>query len=101
MGDEDKTVKTGRFSSKNPNLQQLPARQGEDGVRMLFSTRAYEVEEEIIGNKLDIFVKDEVETIGGFVKAESLKIGDILLTDSGNFSIKELLVDGEIVSICI
>lgn len=36
MGDDDKTVKTGRFSSKNPNLQQLPARQGEDGVRMLF-----------------------------------------------------------------
>lgn len=37
MGEEEKTVKTGRFSSKEPNLQQLPARQGEDGVRLMFS----------------------------------------------------------------
>lgn len=35
-GSGDKTVKTGRFSSKDPNLQQLPARQGEDGVRLCF-----------------------------------------------------------------
>ena len=84
MGDEDKTVKTGRFSSKEPNLQQLPARQGEDGVRMLFGgSRDVDDIKEVENGKLHLFMRDKVETQLGFVEATQLNENHIIVTDEG------------------
>lgn len=93
---EDKTVKTGRFSSKNPNLQQLPARQGEDGVRLCFTASGdvpgvREVEE----NKFTTFFLDKVDCPNGYVLAKDLKVGEMVNTDEGVLAIQEMVVEGE------
>lgn len=97
MGDEDKTVKTGRFSSKNPNLQQLPARQGEDGVRLCFE--ASKNQEELVNIKKDekiiLHCTDEVETPQGFVLSKDLKLGDFIISDEGNLKIIQIIQRGE------
>ena len=96
MGGEDKTVKTGRFSSTEPNLQQLPARQGEDGVRMLFGgSRDVDDSYEIKDNKLRLFMRDKVETQLGFVEATELNTNHILVTDEGFSKILSIEKVGE------
>ena len=96
MGGEDKTVKTGRFSSTEPNLQQLPARQGEDGVRMLFGgSRDVDDSYEIKDNKLRLFMRDKVETQLGFVEATELNTNHILVTDEGFSKILSIEKIGE------
>lgn len=93
MGDEDKTVKTGRFSSKNPNLQQLPARQGEDGVRMMFSATDSIEEKKLSNNKVALYFLDEVEALEGWKKVKDLVVGDTFITGGGDcriLSIEEI-----------
>lgn len=96
MGDEDKTVKTGRFSSKEPNLQQLPARQQEDGVRMLFgASRDVDDLYEIEDHKLRLYMRDKVETVVGFIEATELNLQHTLVTDEGFMKIDSIDTDGE------
>lgn len=96
MGDVDKTVKTGRFSSKEPNLQQLPARQQEDGVRMLFEA-SIDVDDvkEVENNKLKLYMRDKVETTKGFVEAVNLNSNHLLITDDGFVKIDNIHREGE------
>lgn len=76
LGDEDKTIKTGRFSSKAPNLQQLPS--FDDSVRLCFcgghEDEILEVEDSLVCHPTDL-----VETTTGFVLASTLKVGELLL----------------------
>lgn len=96
MGDEEKTVKTGRFSSKEPNLQQLPARQGEDGVRMLFGgSRDVDDVKEVEDGVLTLYMRDKVETQLGFIEATELGVGQIIVTDEGFRPIRAIRQEGE------
>lgn len=76
MGSEDKTVKTGRFSCQNPNLQQLPS--FDDSVRLCFSG-ATQIEEKEFEDELELYENDEVETVDGYKYVKDLKVGDQLL----------------------
>ena len=83
-GDSKDTVVTGRFSCKSPNLEQLPARQGEDGVRMMFGgSRDVPFDLDVEGDSFSVFIKDKVETTSGFIPAEDLKGNEIIATDEG------------------
>lgn len=83
LGTEDKTIKTGRFSCVQPNLQQLPS--FDDSVRLCFdggiTDEEVSVEDEILLYKLD-----ELDTISGRVLAKDLSVGDRIVD----------LADGEI-----
>ena len=95
-GDSKDTVVTGRFSCKNPNLEQLPARQGEDGVRMMFSgSRDVPFNLEVEGNSFSVFIKDKIETTSGFIAAELLKGNEVIVTDEGLKSISKIEASGE------
>lgn len=80
MGSEDKTVKTGRFSCQNPNLQQLPS--FDDSVRLCFSG-ATQIEEKEFEDELELYENDEVETVDGYKFVKDLRVGD-MLTDPDN-----------------
>lgn len=88
---EDKTVKTGRFSCKDPNLQQLPSRQGEDGVRLLFMAPIVEEDKEVVNKEISLFLEDEIETDVGWVKVKNLSTDNIVFSDEGKFRIREIL----------
>lgn len=92
MGDDDDTVVTGRFSAKDPNLMQLPARQQEDGVRLCFGgTREVEVEKEIPEDLiLKLHFTDQVNlTDGSWVKPADLRPDMVLDTDEGPIKVLE------------
>ena len=99
MGDEDKTVKTGRFSSKEPNLQQLPARQGEDGVRLCFKAKRDEEEIVEVEDRVTLHFTDKVETRVGLVRIGELKVGDEIISEEGPIVVKSLSREGE--KVCI
>ncbi len=68
---------TGRFSSSEPNLQQVPSHA--KNIRMLFSadTEYHKVEQ--TGNFYSVPAWDEVETTQGWIKAKDLQVGAVLL----------------------
>jgi hypothetical protein len=95
-GDSKDTVVTGRFSCKNPNLEQLPARQGEDGVRMMFSgSRDVPFDLEVESDSFSVFIKDKIETTSGFIAAELLKGNEVIVTDEGLKPISKIEISGE------
>ena len=85
LGKEDKGVVTGRFSSSDPNLQQIPSHNYE--VRLLFcGDTTYEDVEE--NNNVFTFNNIcEVNTKYGWKYAVDLQIGD-LLVDNDNEILK-------------
>lgn len=99
MGDEDKTVKTGRFSSKEPNLQQLPARQGEDGVRLCFKAKRDEEEIVEVEDRMTLHFTDKVETRVGLVRISELGVGDEIISEGGPVMVKSISREGE--KVCI
>ena len=74
MGAEDNNVVTGRFSSKNPNLQQMPSK--EKCVRMMFMASTEEKNVEVDGNKLVFDLYSEIETPNGWYFIDKLNVGD-------------------------
>ena len=96
LGDEDKTIKTGRFSSKQPNLQQLPS--FDDSVRLCFCGGH---EDEIIKIESDLFEVEEfdlVETVSGFVVAKFLRDSDLIVdSETGEvYPIQKIIRDGDL-----
>lgn len=87
---------TGRFSSKNPNLQQLPSH-NKDIRPMFVATNGEEYVEEIDNS----FVVDrwcEVCTTDGWKYADKIEVGDRLITDDGEVIVSKRTVnEGKII----
>lgn len=80
---------TGRFSSTDPNLQQIPSRNKE--IRMMFSASNVYNDKDIIDNKLELDVIEDVQTLNGWVNSKDLKIGDYIIdSDNENLLIKSI-----------
>lgn len=81
---------TGRFSSSNPNLQNIPSHNKD--IRKMFVARE---DEQLITSKDCCFEVDrcaEVETPTGWKYAEHIKVGDYLRTTE-NGEIKDILIN--------
>ena len=77
---------TGRFSSKEPNLQQIPSKNKE--IRMMFKASVKEHDIEIINNYYDIATSDEVQLDHNkWCSVKNLKIGDALITSENTYDI--------------
>ena len=77
---------TGRFSSKNPNLQNIPAR-GDNSVRRMFRASEEYSENEIIDNKVELSNISEVLTDSGWKLVKELQVGDILINEDDSCKI--------------
>lgn len=78
---------TGRFSSSDPNLQQVPSHA--KNIRMLFTADTEYHKVELNDNYFIVPHTDEVETINGWRKVKDLIIGDIIIgTDSKETIVK-------------
>lgn len=93
LGKEEKGVATGRFSSSNPNLQQIPSHNKE--VRMLFRARIDEHNVESVedGDYFVIPYTDEVLTDTGWKKVYNLVKNEIIIDKENNltYKIKDLI----------
>lgn len=67
---------TGRFSSANPNLQQLP--RSDITVKPMFRATPASQKEIEFENSISLSPYDEVETLNGWKKVKELQIGDII-----------------------
>ena len=82
MGREDKNVVTGRFSSSDPNLQNIPARGNIVTVRCMFVPTTEYNEVQDTNNIYTVPITDEVLLKSGeYQWADKIRIGDILDTD--------------------
>lgn len=81
---------TGRFSSSNPNLQNIPSHNKD--IRPIFIASK---EETILSkdNKLVFLVGDEVLTTNGYKRSQCLSVGDILVTDKQQVTINNISKD--------
>ena len=81
LGAEENNVRTGRFSSKNPNMQQIPSHG--DTMRMMFKAST-EFEDIEIEDDNSVIIKEsqDVMTDKGWKKARELLIGDMVLAGS-------------------
>lgn len=77
MGAEENNVRTGRFSSTNPNLQNIPSKSQE--VRLMFKA-SEEFNNVSADDTSNIVISNvcEIETPNGYIKLKELKIGDII-----------------------
>ena len=81
---------TGRFSSKNPNLQNIPAR-GDNSVRRMFRASEEYKEKEVINNSVELYSFSEVLTSVGWKLVKDLVIGDTLLNDTEQSNIVNIV----------
>lgn len=89
MGKEENNVRTGRFSSTNPNLQQIPSH--EKVMRLMFQASEELRDIQLNNNTFELKDCEEVETTDGWKLARDLKINDILITDNSNSCIKNII----------
>lgn len=72
-------TQTGRFSSNNPNLQNIPAKNKE--VRSIFCAEKGGEIETTFDNSFIINKDDEIETTRGWVKGRALTTNDIVIDE--------------------
>lgn len=89
MGKEENNVRTGRFSSTDPNLQQIPSK--EKVMRMMFQASEKIRNIQLNTNIFELKDYEEVETSTGWKFAKDLKIKDCLITDNGDIYIKNII----------
>lgn len=89
MGKEGKNVVTGRFSSSDPNLQQMPAR--EKIMRLMFKGSTEYKEREVEDNSFEVSEIEEIETSSGYVFSRNLKIGDLIYLQEGESRIERVV----------
>ena len=73
---------TGRFSSSEPNLQQIPSHNKE--IRMLFRAAIEEKTEETNNNLFKLKNYEEVLTTEGWKKVKNVNLGDILVCEEND-----------------
>ena len=74
---------TGRFSSSDPNLQNIPSHLKE--IRMLFRGGQINTETDVTDNVVEFKLTDDVETINGWKHTEDVVVGDVF-TDGTEFA---------------
>ena len=84
---------TGRFSSSEPNLQQVPSHA--KNIRMLFTADIEYHKVEINDNYFVVPETDEVETINGWKKVKELVVGDTIVGSDTNEIIVKIEQDLE------
>lgn len=87
---------TGRFSSSNPNFQNLPSKNHD--IRLMFMA-AKESMVELENNKLNFYIEDLVPTTNGDKNSQDLKAGDIIICDDGNYPVKNIKVEDVFVTV--
>lgn len=87
---------TGRFSSSDPNLQNIPSKSNE--IRMMFTATTYEITVEFDPNDfIEVDKFSEIFTDNDWVFVSSLNVGDTLIIDGDKYIIKNLgEIDGKI-----
>ena len=78
---------TGRFSSSDPNLQNIPSHNKD--IRPMFMGTQYKNIEDI-DNKFHFLRCDIIETCQGNKLSQDLKIGDDIICDDGNYKITNI-----------
>ena len=81
---------TGRFSSSEPNLQQVPSHA--KNIRMLFTADTDYHKVEANDNYYEVPVGDEVETTAGWKNVKELVVGDVILGDETKETIIEIKI---------
>ena len=74
---------TGRFSSSDPNLQNIPSHLKE--IRMLFRGGQISTETNVTDNIVEFKLTDDVETTNGWKHTEDVVVGDVF-TDGTEFA---------------
>ena len=87
---------TGRFSSSDPNLQNIPSHNKD--IRPMFIGSKYS-DVEIVDNKLNFLMDDLVPTLQGDKNSQDLIIGDIIICDDGNYKIQNIIVEKEFIEV--
>ena len=82
---------TGRFSSSNPNLQQIPSHL--KTIRMLFRADCVNHQVNLTDNYYIVPKTDEVETLAGWKKVKDLVIGDTIIGQNNQDIIKDIVKD--------
>ena len=87
MGAEDNNVRTGRFSSTGPNLQQIPSKGDGKEMRLMFCASTEYNNREVDNNKILIKSCEEVETLRGWLFPKDLSVGDTIISDDNRFNV--------------
>ena len=84
---------TGRFSSSDPNLQNIPSHNKE--IRMMFKAKCPEKDIDITDNYYKVNKVSEVLTSDGWKLVKHLRIGDSICGDENVDVIRDISFDGE------
>ena len=90
MGKEENNVRTGRFSSTQPNLQQIPSK--EKIMRMMFKASDEFNKVDVAADTIELDKLTEVETPSGFINVKDLKLNDLInvYIDDNNYVVKRI-----------
>lgn len=81
---------TGRFSSSQPNLQQIPSHL--KTIRMLFRADCLKHQVDLTNDYYEVPETDDVETLTGWKKVKDLVIGDIIIGQDNQDVIKDIKI---------
>lgn len=87
MGTEENNVRTGRFSSTRPNLQQIPSKGDGKEMRLMFCASTEYRDRSVVDNTINLSSIEEVETERGWLFAKDLLVGDIIKSDNENLRV--------------
>lgn len=85
---------TGRFSSSDPNLQNIPSHNKDIRPMFMASKYAYVKSQE---NKLSFLIHDSVPTLHGEKNSQDLLLGDVIICDDGNHEIQNIVKQEEFI----
>jgi len=88
---------TGRFSSSDPNLQNIPSHTKE--IRLMFTAGYTDYEIETSTDRFEINAEDEIETSEGWILASDLKINNNYQLDKNIIRIVDLIRNGNIITV--
>lgn len=89
---------TGRFSSNNPNLQNIPSHNKD--IRPMFIGALHKtINEE--NNSFTFIMEDLVPTVNGEKNSQDLQVGDSLICNDGIKQIKDIKLNGLFISVTI
>ena len=91
---------TGRFSSSEPNLQQIPSHS--KNIRLLFTADTeYHQVNPVAEDCYEVPVGDEVETVEGWKKATDIATGDTLVGEAAKFIVRAVQRQDDLVKLFV